>query len=86
VWQLGIAYDKFIRTTDEHHEAIVAEFYKRVEAKGDIYQAKYEGLYCVNCEEYKVLAINQSHLLFIVVLYFLMSLFFSLNFDVLYIC
>lgn len=57
MWQLGIAYDKFIRTTDDHHEVLVAEFYKRVEEKGDIYQAKYEGLYCVNCEEYKVLAI-----------------------------
>lgn len=54
MWQLGIAYDKFIRTTDSHHETLVDEFYKRVEAKGDIYQAKYEGLYCVNCEEYKV--------------------------------
>lgn len=51
--ELGIAYDKFIRTTDSHHETLVDEFYKRVEAKGDIYQAKYEGLYCVNCEEYK---------------------------------
>lgn len=51
--ELGIAFDKFIRTTDEHHEVLVAEFYKRVEAKGDIYQAKYEGLYCVGCEEYK---------------------------------
>lgn len=51
--ELGIAYDKFIRTTDEDHEVIVAEFYKRVEANGDIYKAKYEGLYCVNCEEYK---------------------------------
>jgi methionyl-tRNA synthetase len=58
VWQLGIAYDKFIRTTDHHHEILVAEFYKRVEEKGDIYRAKYEGLYCVNCEEYKVLAIT----------------------------
>ncbi|KAG0567910.1 hypothetical protein M758_7G105300 [Ceratodon purpureus] len=51
--ELGIAYDKFIRTTDGDHEVLVAEFYKRVEEKGDIYQAKYEGLYCINCEEYK---------------------------------
>lgn len=64
VWQLGIAFDKFIRTTDEHHEVLVAEFYKRVEAKGDIYQAKYEGLYCVGCEEYKVLAINHLCMLY----------------------
>lgn len=30
------------------------EFYSRVLANGDIYRADYEGLYCVNCEEYKV--------------------------------
>lgn len=52
--QLEIAYDKFIRTTDPKHEAIVKEFYSRVLANGDIYRADYEGLYCVNCEEYKV--------------------------------
>lgn len=52
--QLDIAYDKFIRTTDPHHETIVKEFYSKVLANGDIYRADYEGLYCVNCEEYKV--------------------------------
>ena len=52
--ELDIAYDKFIRTTDAKHEAIVKEFYARVFANGDIYRADYEGLYCVNCEEYKV--------------------------------
>lgn len=52
--QLNIAYDKFIRTTDLSHEEIVKEFYARVLANGDIYRADYEGLYCVNCEEYKV--------------------------------
>lgn len=54
LWKnLDIAYDKFIRTTDPKHEAIVKEFYSRVLANGDIYRADYEGLYCVNCEEYK---------------------------------
>ncbi|KAL1079996.1 hypothetical protein V6Z11_D10G259900 [Gossypium hirsutum] len=54
LWKdLDIAYDKFIRTTDPKHEAIVEEFYFRVLAKDDIYRADYEGLYCVNCEEYK---------------------------------
>ncbi|KAK6145292.1 hypothetical protein DH2020_022112 [Rehmannia glutinosa] len=51
--QLDISYDKFIRTTDPNHEAIVKEFYSKVLANGDIYRADYEGLYCVNCEEYK---------------------------------
>eukprot|EP00252_Welwitschia_mirabilis_P000965 TRINITY_DN10950_c0_g1_i5.p1 TRINITY_DN10950_c0_g1~~TRINITY_DN10950_c0_g1_i5.p1 ORF type:complete len:564 (+),score=91.13 TRINITY_DN10950_c0_g1_i5:9-1700(+) len=54
LWEdLYISYDKFIRTTESSHEAIVKEFYRRVFDKGDIYHANYEGLYCVNCEEYK---------------------------------
>ncbi|KAI6669021.1 hypothetical protein NL676_003906 [Syzygium grande] len=54
LWKdLDIGYDKFIRTTDAKHEAIVKQFYSRVLENGDIYQADYEGLYCVNCEEYK---------------------------------
>ncbi|KAG8368882.1 hypothetical protein BUALT_Bualt15G0092800 [Buddleja alternifolia] len=51
--ELDISHDKFIRTTNPNHEAIVKEFYSRVLASGDIYRADYEGLYCVNCEEYK---------------------------------
>lgn len=54
LWKdLEISYDKFIRTTDPKHEAVVKEFYTMVFAKGDIYKADYEGIYCVNCEEYK---------------------------------
>ncbi|KAF5742661.1 methionine--tRNA ligase mitochondrial [Tripterygium wilfordii] len=54
LWKdLDIAYDRFIRTTDPKHEALVREFYSKVLAKGDIYHANYEGLYCINCEEYK---------------------------------
>ncbi|XP_033514813.1 methionine--tRNA ligase, chloroplastic/mitochondrial [Nicotiana tomentosiformis] len=54
LWKdFDISYDKFIRTTDPKHEAVVKEFYSRVLANGDIYRADYEGLYCVNCEEYK---------------------------------
>lgn len=54
LWKdLDISYDKFIRTTDPKHEAIVEDFYSKVLANGDIYRADYEGLYCVNCEEYK---------------------------------
>jgi methionyl-tRNA synthetase len=54
-FQLDIEYDKFIRTTDHKHEAVVNEFYSRVLNSGDIYRADYEGLYCVSCEEYKVI-------------------------------
>lgn len=56
--QLEISHDKFIRTTDPKHEGIVKEFYSRVLDKGDIYRADYEGLYCVNCEEYKVVTLH----------------------------
>ncbi|XP_057522679.1 methionine--tRNA ligase, chloroplastic/mitochondrial [Amaranthus tricolor] len=63
LWEeLDIAYDKFIRTTDPKHEAVVNEFYSRVQANGDIYRADYEGLYCVNCEEYKdVKELNENN-------------------------
>ncbi|KAK1307396.1 hypothetical protein QJS10_CPA10g02059 [Acorus calamus] len=54
LWKdLDIAHDKFIRTTKSSHEAVVKEFYARVLKNNDIYQADYEGLYCINCEEYK---------------------------------
>ena len=51
--QLDIAYDSFIRTTDPKHERLVVSMLERVWEKGDIYQANYEGYYCVDCEEYK---------------------------------
>lgn len=54
LWKdLDINYDRFIRTTNNRHEKIVDEFYRRVFDKGDIYRADYEGLYCINCEEFK---------------------------------
>src|SRR3954462_12483054 len=40
----GISNDDFIRTTEPRHEAAVAEMWQRMEKKGDIYQADYEGL------------------------------------------
>ena len=47
-WQkLGISYTDFIRTTEPRHAAVVADFWKRMEAAGDIYRDKYEGFYCV---------------------------------------
>ena len=52
-WQkLGISYTDFIRTTEPRHAAVVADFWKRMEAAGDIYKGKYEGLYCVGCETF----------------------------------
>lgn len=51
--ELGITYDKFIRTTSKHHAKAVKHLYKQIKKDGDIYKGKYEGLYCVECESYK---------------------------------
>jgi methionyl-tRNA synthetase len=54
LWQrLDIKYDRFIRTTEERHAAIVKEFFQRVWEKGDIYLSQQKGYYCVSCEEFK---------------------------------
>ncbi|MBW4417779.1 MAG: methionine--tRNA ligase [Myxacorys californica WJT36-NPBG1] len=54
LWErLDIRYDRFIRTTDERHEAIVKEFFGRVWDRGDIYINQQKGWYCVSCEEFK---------------------------------
>jgi methionyl-tRNA synthetase len=54
LWQqLGIHYDRFIRTSDPQHEAIVKEFFQRVWDQGDIYLGQQKGWYCVSCEEFK---------------------------------
>ena len=50
---LNISYDKFIRTSAKEHAKVVQEILKKIIDKGDIYKGKYEGLYCVGCEEYK---------------------------------
>ncbi len=50
---LDISFDRFIRTEDEDHKAFVGEFWDRSVKNGDIYEADYEGLYCVGCEEVK---------------------------------
>ena len=45
---LGIAPDRFIRTTDPDHQRAVHEFIRRAYAKGDLYLGSYEGWYCPN--------------------------------------
>ncbi|MBI2551432.1 methionine--tRNA ligase [Candidatus Uhrbacteria bacterium] len=57
LWQrtfdsLGITNTRFIRTTEADHHKAVEAFWKRVEAKGDIYKGTYEGLYCGKCEAF----------------------------------
>jgi len=49
---LEISNDFFIRTTDPRHEKVVGELLQKIYDKGDVYKAKYEGLYCVGCEKF----------------------------------
>ena len=49
---LDIEYDRFIRTTDSEHKAVVQSVFKAVFEKGHIYLGEYEGLYCRPCETY----------------------------------
>ena len=51
--KLNIKYDRFSRTTDPRHQAIVNDFFSRVWQQGDIYLAQQQGWYCVACEEFK---------------------------------
>ncbi len=52
-WQkLGIGYTDFIRTTEKRHVDVVNDFWRRMEAAGDLYKDKYEGFYCVACETF----------------------------------
>jgi methionyl-tRNA synthetase len=43
---LGIAPDRFIRTTDEDHRRASIEMVKRAYRNGDVYPGDYEGWYC----------------------------------------
>ncbi|MDO8886310.1 methionine--tRNA ligase [Candidatus Oleimmundimicrobium sp.] len=51
---LNIEYDNFIRTTDSHHEEAVKQVLQTLYDKGYIYKGKYEALYCVGCEQFKM--------------------------------
>jgi methionyl-tRNA synthetase len=50
--ELDIAYDEFIRTTEDRHYASVKRFLQTIYDNGDIELRTYEGLYCVPCEAY----------------------------------
>ena len=53
LWQLlNISYDKFIRTTDDYHEKVVAQVFERLLEQGDIYLGEYSGWYSVSDEEF----------------------------------
>ena len=49
----------FIRTIEQGHKKAVAKFWEKSLKNGDIYKSRYEGLYCVGCENY----LNESDLI-----------------------
>ena len=54
VWaRLEISFDDFIRTTEPRHRAGVTKMVQAIADKGDLYDAFYEGPYCVSCEAFK---------------------------------
>ncbi len=50
--QLGISHDRFIRTTEEEHKAVVTAFLTRLWERDQIYEGVYSGWYCVSDERY----------------------------------
>lgn len=50
---LNIDFQKFSRTSSEKHNKVVEAFFNKVKSTGDIYEADYEGLYCLACEDFK---------------------------------
>lgn len=53
LWKyMDIAYDDFIRTTEERHTKVVEAIFDRLMEQGDIYLGEYEGWYCTPCETF----------------------------------
>ena len=53
IWDImNTSYDRFVRTTDKHHEEVVQHIFKYMFDKGDIYLGKYEGWYCTPDESF----------------------------------
>jgi methionyl-tRNA synthetase len=50
--RMGITYDGFIRTTDQHHVEGVQQFFQQIRENGHIYKGSYTGQYCVFDELY----------------------------------
>ncbi len=52
-WErLGTSHDRFIRTTEEEHKAVVTAFLQRLWEHDQIYEGTYSGWYCVHDERY----------------------------------
>ncbi len=53
LWEtMGVSYDRYIRTTDDHHVETVQKVFKTLFDKGYIYKGKYTGKYCTPCESF----------------------------------
>jgi len=50
--ELGLAYSRFLRTTDPEHVRVVQEVLARVHRDGHVYFQEYEGDYCIGCERF----------------------------------
>ena len=49
---LYISHDRFIRTTEAEHEAVVQAFLQRLWDRGEIYEDTYSGWFCIHEERY----------------------------------
>lgn len=53
LWEsLNVSYDDFIRTTQPRHIKVVQQALEILYQQGDVYEGKYEGLYCTPCETF----------------------------------
>ena len=50
--ELEISFDRFIRTTEPEHIAVVTAFLQRLWDQGEIYSDRYSGWYCIHEERY----------------------------------
>ena len=54
LWKrLNISHDRFIRTTESTHKAVVEKVLQDFYDRKIIYKGEYEGLYCTGCEQFK---------------------------------
>ena len=51
--KFNIKFDRWIRTTDDFHEAAVQQLWRMLEERGHIYKGHYEGWFCGYCNEFK---------------------------------
>jgi len=53
LWErLNISNNDFIRTTEDRHRTVVQKVLQDLYDRGEIYQASYDGWYCVPCERF----------------------------------